>query len=109
MLTLTPLLSIVVSVFAIVILSVIGALFKSNHESMMGTTKDPKDGKAVAQTIFITVAVYGVSLFSVYALGGGAHLTVLLLGLPGLLRFRSVPQSATESKWVDKSLLMWVQ
>lgn len=43
-----------------VILSVIGALFKSGHESMMGSTKDPNDGKAVAQTIFITVAVYAV-------------------------------------------------
>lgn len=50
------------SVFAIVILSVIGALFKSNHHSMMGSTEDPKDGAAVAVTVFSAVIVYAVGL-----------------------------------------------
>jgi ribonuclease kappa len=54
--------SIVMSVFAIVILSVIGALFKSNHHSMMGSTEDPKDGAAVAVTVFSAVIVYAVGL-----------------------------------------------
>lgn len=53
--------SIVMSVFAIVILSVIGALFKSNHHSMTGSTADPQDGAAVAATVFSAVAVYAVS------------------------------------------------
>ncbi|PMD51963.1 uncharacterized protein K444DRAFT_602612 [Hyaloscypha bicolor E] len=53
---------IVISVFAIVILSVIGALFKSNHHSMMGSTDDPKDGPAVAATVFSAVIVYVVFL-----------------------------------------------
>jgi hypothetical protein len=52
--------SIVVSVFAIVILSVIGALFKSNHHSMMGSTEDPENGAAVAATVFSAVIVYVV-------------------------------------------------
>jgi drug/metabolite transporter superfamily protein YnfA len=52
--------SIVISCFAIVILSVIGALFSANHHSMMGTTEDPADGKAVAGTVFSAVVVYAV-------------------------------------------------
>jgi len=52
--------SIVISCFAIVILSVIGALFKANHHSMVGTINDPKDGAAVAGTVFSAVIVYAV-------------------------------------------------
>ena len=54
--------SIVISVFAIVILSVIGALFKSNHHSLMGSTNDPpvNQGPAVAATVFSAVIVYAV-------------------------------------------------
>ncbi|KAK2742328.1 hypothetical protein FQN57_005416 [Myotisia sp. PD_48] len=48
----------VISVFAIVILSVIGALFKSNHHSMTGSTKDPENPAAVAASIFTAVLVY---------------------------------------------------
>lgn len=44
--------------FAIVILSAIALLFKSDHESMMGSTKDPVDGEAVAKTVFGAVMVY---------------------------------------------------
>ncbi|TVY34857.1 Uncharacterized protein LSUB1_G005409 [Lachnellula subtilissima] len=50
--------SIVVSVFAIVILSVIGALFKANNHSMVGTVEDPENGAAVAATVFSAVIVY---------------------------------------------------
>ncbi|KAF1981042.1 hypothetical protein K402DRAFT_365482 [Aulographum hederae CBS 113979] len=53
---------IVVSVFAIVILSVIGAMFKTNHHAMMGSTEDPKDGTAVAGAVFGAVVVYGIFL-----------------------------------------------
>lgn len=49
---------IVVSVFAIVILSIIGALFKANNHSMMGSTKDPEDGGAVAGAVFGAVFIY---------------------------------------------------
>jgi hypothetical protein len=52
--------SIVMSVFAIVILSVIGILFKTNHHSMMGSKDDPDDGAAVAVTVFSAVIVYAV-------------------------------------------------
>jgi len=48
------------SVFAIVILSVIGALFKTGHHSMTGSTSDPQNGAAVAVTVFGAVAVYAV-------------------------------------------------
>lgn len=48
----------VLSVFAIVILSAIGYLFKVGHESMMGSTTDPEDGAAVAKTVFGAVFVY---------------------------------------------------
>jgi ribonuclease kappa len=52
----------VISIFAIVILSVIGALFKSSHHSMLDDTKDPKDGPAVAATVFTAVVVYAVCI-----------------------------------------------
>jgi hypothetical protein len=48
------------SAFAIVILSVIGILFKANHHSMTGSTEDPADGAAVAVTVFSAVIVYAV-------------------------------------------------
>ncbi|KIW09278.1 uncharacterized protein PV09_00199 [Verruconis gallopava] len=50
---------IVVSIFAIVILSIIGSMFKSGNPVMMGHTEDPKDGGAVAAAVFGAVAVYG--------------------------------------------------
>jgi ribonuclease kappa len=59
---LTNLSSIVISIFAIIILSVIGALFKSNHHSMMGSEDDPEDGPAVAATVFSAVIVYAVRI-----------------------------------------------
>jgi ribonuclease kappa len=66
------------SAFAIVILSVIGLLFKSNHHSMMGSTEDPPDGAAVAATVFSAVVVYAVRspnhiLYPSLALGKNAH------------------------------------
>ncbi|KIV88131.1 hypothetical protein B0A52_05249 [Exophiala mesophila] len=48
----------VISAFAIVILSVIGSLFARDHHMMMGLEEDPEDGKAVAGSIFVAVAVY---------------------------------------------------
>ncbi|RKP31824.1 hypothetical protein METBISCDRAFT_13392 [Metschnikowia bicuspidata] len=48
----------VLSAFAVVILSVIGYLFKIGHESMMGSINDPENGEQVAQTIFGAVFVY---------------------------------------------------
>jgi len=53
---------IVISVFAIIILSVIAALFKSGHHSMMGSTEDPQNGAAVASTVFGAVIIYAVFL-----------------------------------------------
>lgn len=58
LLTLDP--SIVISVFAIVILSAIGSMFAKGHHTMMGSEEDPKDGGKVAAAVFGAVAVYGV-------------------------------------------------
>lgn len=52
--------SIVISIFAIVILSVLGSLFRKNHHSVMGSEDDPEDGGAVAGAVFGAVAIYGV-------------------------------------------------
>lgn len=84
---------IVISLFAIVILSTIGGMFRvspatsapllsrqddvnttqadhiyqqSNHHTLMGSTEDPKDGKAVAGATFSAVLVYVVRITSVY-------------------------------------------
>ncbi|KAG4406856.1 hypothetical protein JTP64_004240 [Candida tropicalis] len=48
----------ITSSFAIVILSIIGYLFKVNNESFMGSINDPEDGESVAKTIFSAVFVY---------------------------------------------------
>ncbi|KAK4067476.1 uncharacterized protein Triagg1_7656 [Trichoderma aggressivum f. europaeum] len=48
----------VISFFAIIILTVLALLFRSNHEQLMGSTNDPTDGKAVSQTVFTAVFVY---------------------------------------------------
>lgn len=56
-----PFRSIVISVFAIVILSTIGGMFASGHHSMMGSEEDPKDGGKVAAAVFGAVVVYAVS------------------------------------------------
>jgi len=52
----------VISIFAVIILSVLGSLFARNHHVVMGMEEDPDEGTnaAVASSIFIAVAVYAV-------------------------------------------------
>jgi hypothetical protein len=59
-LTFTPH-SVVISIFAIIILSTIGAMFASGNHTVMGSAEDPKDGKSVATAVFGAVVIYGVS------------------------------------------------
>lgn len=49
---------VLISFFAIIILSVIGSLFKSNHHSFTGGEGDPENGPAVAASIFTAVIIY---------------------------------------------------
>ncbi|OJJ48833.1 hypothetical protein ASPZODRAFT_149825 [Penicilliopsis zonata CBS 506.65] len=49
---------VVISLFAIVILSVLGSLFKSNNHAYTGSEEAPEDGAAVAASIFTAVIVY---------------------------------------------------
>ncbi|KAL2756855.1 hypothetical protein ACRALDRAFT_1056021 [Sodiomyces alcalophilus JCM 7366] len=64
----------VISVFAIVILGVLGILYNSNHHGLLGGIEDPENGPAVAGTIFVAVIVYAA--FFVFC------------GLQGLLHVR---------------------
>jgi len=48
----------VLSIFAVIILSVIGLLYKSNNHAFTGSVNDPDDGPAVAASIFVTVIIY---------------------------------------------------
>ncbi|RDA96027.1 hypothetical protein CP533_5784 [Ophiocordyceps camponoti-saundersi (nom. inval.)] len=48
----------VISIFAIVILSILAGLYSSGHEEFVGGREDPEDGKAVSSTIFTAVFVY---------------------------------------------------
>lgn len=48
----------IISIFGIIILSVLGYLFNIGHESMVGSINDPENGKEVAKTIFGAVIVY---------------------------------------------------
>ncbi|KAK2610855.1 hypothetical protein N8I77_004248 [Diaporthe amygdali] len=50
--------SFVLSIFAIIILSVLGLVYKNNHEEFVGGIEDPEDGSAVASTVFVAVLVY---------------------------------------------------
>ncbi|KAK0746066.1 hypothetical protein B0T18DRAFT_326676 [Schizothecium vesticola] len=49
---------VVISVFAIIILSTLGFLFKANHHELVGGDEDPEDGAAVAGTVFTAVFIY---------------------------------------------------
>ena len=60
-LTNLPTNSVVISIFAIIILSTIGAMFASGNHTVMGSAEDPKDGKSVATAVFGAVIIYGVS------------------------------------------------
>jgi len=54
--------STVISGFAIVILGTLGLLFNAENHEVVGSTGDPADGRAVAQTILVAVLVYIVRL-----------------------------------------------
>ncbi|KAJ4858652.1 hypothetical protein T069G_06919 [Trichoderma breve] len=64
--------STVISFFAIIILSVLALLYRSNHEQLMGSTNDPTDGKAVSRTVFTAVFVY-IGFFVFCGLQGMLH------------------------------------
>ncbi|TKA66025.1 hypothetical protein B0A55_11658 [Friedmanniomyces simplex] len=53
---------IVISLFAIVILSVIGSMFVNGHHSLMGSDEDPEDGGKVEAAVLGAVGVYGFFL-----------------------------------------------
>ncbi|KAI0899913.1 hypothetical protein F4806DRAFT_270913 [Annulohypoxylon nitens] len=65
---------VVISVFAIIILSILGGLYRNNHHEFVGGTEDPVDGNAVAGTVFTAVVVYAAFL--------------VFCGLQGLLHLR---------------------
>ncbi|OJJ96763.1 uncharacterized protein BO66DRAFT_132366 [Aspergillus aculeatinus CBS 121060] len=49
---------VVISLFAIVILSVLGSLFQREHHSFTGGEEEPENGAAVAASIYTAVLVY---------------------------------------------------
>ncbi|RKU40665.1 hypothetical protein DL546_002213 [Coniochaeta pulveracea] len=49
----------VISAFAILILGIIGLLFKAEHPELVGGDEDPEDGSQVAATVFLAVLIYG--------------------------------------------------
>ncbi|KAK3185633.1 hypothetical protein K4F52_005498 [Lecanicillium sp. MT-2017a] len=55
---------VVISAFAIVILSTLAGVYRSGHEEFVGGTEDPspEQGKAIAGTIFTAVIVYAAFL-----------------------------------------------
>jgi hypothetical protein len=77
-------------VFAIVILSTLGLLYRANHPELVGGDEDPEDGATVAATVFTAVIIYAVSFWPTLSLSShrGAEedsvLTVMVV-LSGLL------------------------
>ncbi|KXG50204.1 uncharacterized protein PGRI_061710 [Penicillium griseofulvum] len=51
---------VVISVFAIVILSVLGSLYSSNNHAYTGSEDGPENGPAIAASIYTAVIVYAV-------------------------------------------------
>ncbi|KKK16200.1 hypothetical protein AOCH_003397, partial [Aspergillus ochraceoroseus] len=49
---------VVISLFAIVILSVLASLYKNEHHGFTGSEGEPEDGGAVAASLFTAVIVY---------------------------------------------------
>ncbi|PKY05413.1 hypothetical protein P168DRAFT_325769 [Aspergillus campestris IBT 28561] len=49
---------VVISLFAIVILSVLGSLYQNDHHGFTGSEGEPEDGGAVAASIFTAVFIY---------------------------------------------------
>lgn len=60
--------SVVISIFAIIILSTIGSMFAAGNHTVMGSSEDPKDGKSVAAAVFGAVIIYGVRIIEDYKL-----------------------------------------
>ncbi|KAI1276129.1 hypothetical protein F5Y07DRAFT_141450 [Xylaria sp. FL0933] len=53
---------VVISFFAIIILSVIGSLYRTKHHEFVGGVDDPDNTSEVSSTIFTAVIVYVVFL-----------------------------------------------
>ncbi|KAI1344654.1 hypothetical protein F5Y15DRAFT_118508 [Xylariaceae sp. FL0016] len=65
---------VVISFFAIIILSILGGLYRSGHHEFVGGTDAPEKPGEVAGTIFIAVIVYAAFL--------------VFCGLQGMLHMR---------------------
>ncbi|KAK0618317.1 hypothetical protein B0T17DRAFT_495276 [Bombardia bombarda] len=70
----------VISIFAIIILSILGVLYRKNHPELVGGEEDPENGPEVAATIFIAVIIYAGFL--------------VFCGLQGLLHIRQSRRGA---------------
>ena len=46
--------------FAIVVLTTLGFLFKANHPELVGGEEDPENGPVVAGVVFTAVTIYAV-------------------------------------------------
>ncbi|KAI3332014.1 hypothetical protein HD806DRAFT_479116 [Xylariaceae sp. AK1471] len=64
---------VVISFFAIIILSIIGGLYRSKHHAFVGGAEDPDNTDEVSTTIFTTVIVY-VAFFVCCGLQGVLHM-----------------------------------
>ena len=96
--------STVISAFAIIILSVLGGLYRGNHHEFVGGKEDPQPSETpeVAATIFIAVLVYAVSRSVWRRRRGGAEQPadkptqgfLVFCGLQGMLHVRESRRGA---------------
>lgn len=94
--------STVISVFAIVILSIIAGLFRSGHEEFVGSTGDPEDGMAVSGTIFVAVIVYAVRLMPIVTTPLLVRIAMLTC-VPGFLGILRPPGPASRPREPPRS------
>ncbi|GAP84901.1 hypothetical protein SAMD00023353_0802250 [Rosellinia necatrix] len=71
---------VVISFFAIIILSVIGSLYRTKHHEFTGGIDDPENTAEVSSTIFTAVVVYAAFL--------------VCCGFQGVLHMRESPRGA---------------
>ncbi|CAI7578125.1 unnamed protein product [Penicillium bialowiezense] len=106
---------VIISLFAIVILSVLGSLYGSNSPSFTGSEGEPEDGPAVAASIYTAVIVYVVRQPpSRHPMGSSLaptkesatdSLLFCLSGFLRLLRPPGIPPHARQQGWRDIAAL----
>ncbi|KAI3337778.1 hypothetical protein F4824DRAFT_500029 [Ustulina deusta] len=104
---------VVISCFAIIILSIIGSLYRSKHHEFVGGVDDPDNTSEVSSTIFTAVIVYARKMISVLLRSREcdirerptANVCTSITGFPSVLRSAGRLAYARESTWRYRTMI----